>query len=463
METYRRLSRARRVAFWAALLFYCTTLPLLVLDIFGISLRLKGPGVFLATGVLTLGTRPEGAEVRLDGRKAGRTPLTLEHVTPGEHRLEIRIRRPGAAPWLGSVSILPERMTSLQDLPFAATRAVWFRTFSPPAVLCAPDGRSYLVLDGERPPRVLDLHRGLSGGPLLPVQGFPGAATRAWTAGEFPGYLVETEGPGGAGLVLVHRSLIGEWAGDPLPYLLPEGAPLVEASVLERSVTYLTARAALQRAPKGDRAVHPFHSPAWAWAVQGGRVTVLDRGGQLYHFGGLLPVYESALSPPPATEAEGRIIAARGGQAALLAGETLYLTDATRSRPLGPADGAADDSRRQRILVWHGRLVGQLELRSIITEKPAEPRIEWLLTASDPVLEVLPLERGDGCLLRTPRQLLLACLAVGAHLAPIALAELPAGSPPPVSSAAGYAVLLEDGGLEVLDVEAGRAELEPTR
>ncbi len=461
MEAYRRLSIARRVAFRVAILLYCTTLPLLVLDIFGLSLRLQGPKILLATGVLTLGTHPEGAEVRLDGRRAGRTPLTLEHVTPGEHRLEIR--RPGAEPWRGSVSILAERMTSVQDLPFASTRAVWFATVGPPAVLCAPDGRSYLVLDGDRPPQVLDLHRGLSGGSLLPIQGFPGAASRAWTVGEFPGYLVETHGPKGPALVLVHRTLIGEWASDPLPYLLPEGAPLLEASVPERSVTYLTAQAAFQRAPNGDRAVCLFHSPVWAWGVQGGRVAVLDRGGLLYRFGGLLPVYESVLYPPPASEEAGRIIAARGGQAALLAGGTLYVADAKSGRPLGPSSGAADESRRQRILLWHDRSVGQLELHAFAAANPTEPQVEWLLTAADPVLEVLPLQRGDGCLLRTRRQLLLACLAAGARLTPIPLADLQAGAPPPVSSAAGYAVLPGAGGLQVLEVEAGRGEQEPLR
>ena len=458
MEAYRRLSRARRVAFWIAALLYCTTLPLLVLDIFGISVRLEGPRLFLATGVLSLNTHPQGAEVRLDGRRAGRTPLTLGHVTPGEHRLEIRRR--GAAPWRGSVSIHAEQVTAIQDLPFASPRAVHFDAAGQPAVLCAPDGRSYLVLDGDRPPQALDLHRGLSAVTLLPVQDFPGRPIKARTVGEFPGYLVETLGPRGPGLVLVHRTVVGDWASEPLPYLLPEGTPLLEASVLERSVTYLTAQAAIQRGPRGDRAVSSFRFPAWAWGVQGGRVAVLDQGGLLYHFGGLLPVHESAFSAPPDSEAAGRIIAARGGQLALLAGGRLYLADAKSLRALVPASGAADDAKRQRIVLWHDRSVAQLELHVIPTENASEPRVEWLLTAADPVLEVLPLQRGDGCLLRTQRQLLLACLAAGVHLTPVPLVDLQAEAPPPVASAAGYAVRCEDGGLEVLDVEAGRGEQE---
>jgi hypothetical protein len=460
MEAHRRLSRARRMVFWVAVFVYCTTLPLLVLDIFGISVRLEGPKPFLATGVLALGTRPEGADVRVDGRRAGRTPLTLEHVTPGEHRLEIR--RPGGESWRGSVSIIAGRVTSIQDLPFAPAppRAGRLATLGPPAVLRASEGSFYLLLDGDRPPQVLDLHRGLSGGPLLPVKDFPGRASGARTVGEFPGFLVETDGPR---LVLVHRTLIGEWVSEPLPYLLPAGAPLLEATVLERSVTYLTAEAAIQRTPNGDRVLHSFHSPAWAWGVQGGRVMVLDRGGTLYQFGGLLPGHETALSTPPAFEAQGRIIAVRGGQAALLAGGTLYLADAKGSRPLGPAGGAADEPRRQRIVLWNDRSVGQLELRAIPVENPAEPRVEWLLSTAEPVLEVLPLQRGDGCLLRTRSQLLLACLAAGTRLEPIPLADLEAGAPPPVPDAAGYAVLPVAGGLEVLDVEAGRGEQDATR
>ncbi len=461
MEAYRRISRARRAAIWVAVLLYCTTAPLLVLNIFGISVRLEGPRLFLATGVLSLGTRPGGAEVRLDGRRAGRTPLTVERMTPGDHRLEVR--RPGAEPWRGSVTIFAGRVTSIQDLPFASPRSVRFAAGGRPEVLVAPDGRSFLVVDADRLPRALDLRRGLAGGPPLPVPDFPGKAIRALTAGEFPGFVVETVGPRAPGLVLVHRTLIGEWASDPLPYRLPEGVPLLEASALERSVTYLTSRAAIQRGPGGDRAVSTFHSPAWAWGPQGGRVAVLDLGGMLYHFGGLRPARETALYPPPAGETEGRIIAARGGQAALLAGGTLYLAQARGIRALGPASGAADDPNRQRIVLWNDRFVGQLELHAIPTENSAEPRVEWLLEAGDPVLEVLPLQKGDGCLLATRRQLLLACLASGANLQPIPLADLQAGAPPPVASPAGYAVLPGEGVLEVLDAEAGRGEQEGAR
>jgi hypothetical protein len=380
---------------------------------------------------------------------------------PGEHRVEVR--RPGAEPWRGSVSVLAGRVTSIQELPFASLRSVRFAAAGSPEVLCAPDGRSFLVLDGDHLPRALDLRKDLAASLPLAVPAFRGRAIRAWTAGEFPGFVVETIGARAPGLALVHRTLIGEWASEPLPYRLPEGAPLLEASALERSVTYLTGRAAIQRAPGGDRTVSLFHSAAWAWGVQGGRVAVLDRGGALYHFGGLLPARETALFPPPAGQAAGRIIAVRGGQAVLLAGGTLFLADGKGFHALGAASGAADDAKRQRVLLWHDRFVGQLELHALPTENPAEPRVEWLLEAADPVLEVLPLQRGDGCLLTTPRQLLLACLAAGANLQPIPLADLQAGAPPPVLSAAGYAVLPGNGGLEVLDVEAGRGEQEGTR
>jgi hypothetical protein len=465
MEAYRRLSRARRLAFWIAVLVYCTTLPVLILDVFGVSVRLQGSKPFLATGALTLGTRPEGSDVRLDGRRAGRTPLTLQHVTPGDHRIEIR--RPRVEPWRGSVSIFAGQVTSIQDLPFAAApaRVLQLATFGPPTVLRSPGGPFYLVLNGGRPPQVLDLRRGLSDAPLLKVQEFSGRAVGARTVGDLPGFLVEMEGPNGPGVLLVYRTLIGEWTNQALPYRLPEGVPLLEASALERSVTYLTAEAAVRRSPDGDRVVHPFHSPVWAWGMVEGRVVVLDRGGVLYHFRGLLPAHETALCPPPSSEvaAWGRIVAVRGGQVALIARGSLYLADATRHRLLGPASGAVDEPRRQRIVLWSDHTVGQVELHPLAGENRVEPQVEWLLTASDPVLEVVPLQGGDACLVRTRRELLLACLTTGIRLVPIPVAALEVGASPALPDAAGYAVLPGPGGLRVLDVEATRGEPEGKR
>ncbi len=458
MEAYRRLSRIRRIAFWVAVLTYCTTLPLLVLDIFGLSVRLLGPRPFLATGALTLSTRPEGSDVRVDGRRAGRTPLSLERVTPGDHRVEIR--RAGAAAWRGTVSIRPGRVTSVQGLPLAAepVRVHRVGTGPAPAVLHGPAGPFFLVLEADQPPAVLDLRRGLSRAVLAPVPAFPGAAVDAHVVGSGASFLVETGGAGGPGSVLVYRPLIGEWSAMPLPFTAPQDAPLLDASSLDRSVTYLTAEAARLRTPQGDRLLHAFREPAIAWGIAEARALVLDRGGMLYRLGGLLPVLESAAGPPPVFPGTGwgRIITARGGAVAWLADGWLFVGDAKRCRAVGPAGGAVDDPRRQRILLWHDRAVGQLELRPAVDADAPAPRVEWLLRTADPVCEVLPVRGGDGCLVRTERELLLACLASGVVLDPVAITAVESGASPPLLDAAGYAVFPTAGGLRVFDVQAVR-------
>ena len=50
-------------------------------------------------------SRPVGAEVFVDGRSAGYTPLVVGDLSPGTH--SIRIQRAGYRPWVTAVTLSP--------------------------------------------------------------------------------------------------------------------------------------------------------------------------------------------------------------------------------------------------------------------------------------------------------------------------------------------------------------------
>ncbi len=54
-------------------------------------------------GALQIASRPSGAQVFVDDRRVGTTPMTLPAVTAGAHR--VRIELPGFRPWATSVDV----------------------------------------------------------------------------------------------------------------------------------------------------------------------------------------------------------------------------------------------------------------------------------------------------------------------------------------------------------------------
>ena len=63
-----------------------------------------GAGAPFAAAGLQVDSRPAGAQVWLDGRPAGVTPLLLPNVSVGTH--SVRIELTGYRPWTASVSVV---------------------------------------------------------------------------------------------------------------------------------------------------------------------------------------------------------------------------------------------------------------------------------------------------------------------------------------------------------------------
>ncbi len=110
--------------------------------------------VAAATGTLSVTTNPSGAEVRVDGQKAGVTPLTLE-LKPGPHNVELR---GGGEPRTLPITITAgTQITQYIELPRTAPASVGqlhVRTEpagAPVSVDGVPRGRSPVLVEGLRP------------------------------------------------------------------------------------------------------------------------------------------------------------------------------------------------------------------------------------------------------------------------------------------------------------------------
>lgn len=73
-----------------------------------------------ASGELRVTSEPAGAQVLLDGRPVGRTPLHLRRVAPGDHR--VVLRRPGYRDGTRTVRVVAD-LATVRHVPLGALRA----------------------------------------------------------------------------------------------------------------------------------------------------------------------------------------------------------------------------------------------------------------------------------------------------------------------------------------------------
>jgi hypothetical protein len=57
------------------------------------------------TGSMSVGSRPMGARISLDGQVIGETPMVLTDLTPGEHQIGLDLDAKGYQPWSSPVVV----------------------------------------------------------------------------------------------------------------------------------------------------------------------------------------------------------------------------------------------------------------------------------------------------------------------------------------------------------------------
>ncbi len=70
---------------------------------------------FTKTGIISLKTQPQGADVYLDGRLLGeKTPLTINELLPGSYSLKISLKR--HYPWIAQVNVQPRKVARFEKI-----------------------------------------------------------------------------------------------------------------------------------------------------------------------------------------------------------------------------------------------------------------------------------------------------------------------------------------------------------
>ena len=88
-----------------------------------------------ATGDLRVGSTPPGAQVWLDGKSRGITPLTLTNLPAGRHVVELKS---GGGTVERTVAIAPNRTTEIDEPMFSG----WLAVYSPFELVVSEGGRA---------------------------------------------------------------------------------------------------------------------------------------------------------------------------------------------------------------------------------------------------------------------------------------------------------------------------------
>jgi len=98
-------------------------------------------------GTVTIRSKPQGAEVRIDGARAGVTPLSLD-LAEGKHRYELR--RSGFKPRAGRIEVSAGELRELPTLTLEASDGLIRVESSPPGATVTVDGQ----FEGQSPVEV---------------------------------------------------------------------------------------------------------------------------------------------------------------------------------------------------------------------------------------------------------------------------------------------------------------------
>ncbi len=184
-----------------------------------------------ATGAIDVRSHPEGAAVLLDGKAAGRTPTTLQEVTPGEHRLALRLD--GHRVWEQTVIIVVGK-TARVEAPLKVAAGRLRVTSKPAGASVRIDGKESGVTPlalpavragGRRVEVVAEGYRPWVGEARVPDGQ---EAVVAATLERRPGMLVVHSSPAGA-TVVVDGKQVGRTPSGRLE--LPEGKHAVRVTL----------------------------------------------------------------------------------------------------------------------------------------------------------------------------------------------------------------------------------------
>lgn len=106
--------RIRGFLFYLSVAVFITGLPLILSSSLGYKFN-PHTFKFTKTGIISLKTEPQGADVYLDGRLLqDKTPVTVNELLPGLYDLKIELKR--HYPWVSRVSVEPRKVTRFEKI-----------------------------------------------------------------------------------------------------------------------------------------------------------------------------------------------------------------------------------------------------------------------------------------------------------------------------------------------------------
>ena len=276
----------RKICFYLALALYVVTTPLVILYALGYQVRPGQPQALVRTGLISLGSSPEGARVFLgSSRYRWKTPTVLRDLKPGDYAIRLTLR--DHQPWSGTVRVEAEKATVLDHLLLLPNQPVIRRTSTNryATLYPQPGDQEFLVSTGPRAGElaVCDTVRATVK-PVLPEKD-PFAEARLlrlYQVNENPCLLLVAEQHGrtvyGWRRLDVEKEPTVDISG-----LFPVAPDAVCWDVRERDDVFTLVSGRVNRLDLDDRALYPdVLQQVQSLATDGGDLFVLDQSNRLY-------------------------------------------------------------------------------------------------------------------------------------------------------------------------------------
>ena len=276
----------RKVVFYLFLLLYVVVTPLVILYALGYQIRPGQRETLVRTGLISLGTSPEGARVFLgNSRYRWKTPTVLRDLKPGDYAIRLTLR--DHQPWSAGVRVEAEKATVLDHLLLLPNAPVIRRTSTNrfETLYPGPGEQEFLVSTGPRAGElaVCDTLRATVT-PLLPRED-PFADARVVRLHQVPSnpcLLLEMERAGRTAYGWRRLDVEKEPTAD-ITSLFPAVPRFLTWDVRERDDIFCMVQDRINRLDLDDRALYPdLVQGVLAMAADRGDLVVLDQSNRLY-------------------------------------------------------------------------------------------------------------------------------------------------------------------------------------
>lgn len=455
----------RKVVFYLFLLLYVVVTPLVILYALGYQIRPGQQQALVRTGLIALGTSPEGARVFLgSSRYRWKTPTVLRDLRPGDYTIRLTLRN--HQPWTAPVRVEGEKATVLDHVLLLPNTPVIRRTSTNrfETLYPGPGEQEFLLSTGPLAGElaVCDTLRATVR-PLLPRED-PFAETRLVRLHQVPlnpCLLLEVDRKGQPAYGWRRLDVEKEVTSD-ITSLFPAAPRFLSWDVRERDDIFSLVQDRINRLDLDDRALYPDQvRGVLAMTADRGDLVVLDQSNRLYRTrrDGEGKPERLGTSPSEANlawasttgyelfPANDRVVFLRGAAGDFFVNQPPYqlLTRGHRGTLLHPAE--------QLAVIWDHHRLGRYVYEEEKTPDPAAPPLGvlWFYTSPRTVDQVFWCHEASHLLVAGEGQLDLVALEAAGGPSARALLTYEPGTRVFYSERAGAVYYLEPGSRQLME------------